>query len=87
MIYKELCDADTFFDWKMLDIKSVKSCICGSVAIGIICMLCNKSFDSSLWRMISSVLISVVVYVGILIVMKNSIVHHFVRAIVKKRKD
>lgn len=77
----------TFFDWKMLDIKSVKSCICGSVAIGIICMLCNKSFDSSLWRMISSVLISVVVYVGILIVMKNSIVHHFVRAIVKKRKD
>lgn len=77
----------TFFDWKMLDIKSVKSCIYGSVAIGIICMLCNKSFDSSLWRMISSVLISVVVYVGILIVMKNSIVHHFVRAIVKKRKD
>ena len=77
----------TFFDWKMLDIKSVESCLCGSVAIGIICILCNQYFDSSLWRMISASLISVVVYAGILIVMKNPTVHDYICAIAKKRKD
>lgn len=77
----------TFFNWKMLDIESVESCLCGSVAIGIICILCNQYFDSSLWRMISASLISVVVYAVILIVMKNPTVHDFICAIAKKRKD
>lgn len=77
----------TFFDWKMLDIKSVESCLCGSVAIGIICILCNQYFDRSLWRMISASLISVMVYAGILIVMKNPTVHDYICATAKKRKD
>lgn len=77
----------TFFSWKMLDIKSVESCLCGSVAIGIICILCNQYFDRSLWRMISASLISVVVYAGILIVTKNPTVHDYICAIAKKRKD
>lgn len=37
--------------------------------------------------MISASLISVVVYAGILIVMKNPTVHDYICAIAKKRKD
>ena len=47
-------------------------------------MICNRSFDSSLWRMISAVLISVVVYAGILILMKNPYAQDAIEIIKKK---
>lgn len=66
----------SFFNWRLLEVKPIISCICGSIAIGVICMICNRIFDGSLWRMIGAVLISIVVYVGILILMKNPFVHY-----------
>lgn len=67
----QICFSKPFFDWRTLEIKSVISCICGSFAIAVVCMICNRSFDSSLLKMISAVSISVVVYVCVLILMKN----------------
>ena len=40
-------------------------------------MICNRSFDSSLLKMISTVLISAVVYMCTLIVMKNPYAQEF----------
>ena len=73
-----------FFNWRTLEIKPVMSCVCGSVAIGVICMICNWNFDSSLLRMISAVLISVVIYAGILIFMKNPYAQDTIEIIKKK---
>lgn len=61
----------TFFDWKTLEIKSMLSCMCGSIAIGLICIICNWCFDSGLFKMIITVLISAGIYGLILIFMKN----------------
>ena len=47
-------------------------------------MICNRSFDSSLLRMIIAVLISVVVYAGILIFMKNPYAQDTIEIIKKK---
>ena len=76
-----------FFDWRKLDIKPVISCVCGSNMIGVVCMICNRSFDSSLLKMISTVLISAVVYMCTLIVMKNPYAQEFVWIIVGKTKN
>ena len=76
-----------FFNWRTLKIKPIISCMCGSVAVGLICMVCNWSFDTSLFRMISAVLISVVVYVGILILMKNPYAKDAVEIIKKKVRE
>ena len=73
-----------FFNWRILEIKPVMSCVCGSVVIGVICMICNRSFDSSLLRIINAVLISVVVYAGILIFMKNPYAQDAIEIIKKK---
>lgn len=73
-----------FFNWRTLEIKPVMSCVCGSVAIGVICMICNRNFDSSLLRMISAALISVVIYAGILIFMKNPYAQDTIEIIKKK---
>ena len=84
----KLCNTDTFskpfFNWRTLEIKPVMSCVCGSVAIGVICMICNRNFDSSLLRMISAALISVVIYAGILIFMKNPYAQDTIEIIKKK---
>lgn len=73
-----------FFDWRMLEIKPIVSCICGSIMIGAICTICNRSIESSLLKMIIAVFISGIVYMGILIFMKNPCVQDFI-VIVKKK--
>ena len=60
-----------FFDWRTLKLKPLVSCICGSVFIGIICLLCNGFFHSSLMKMACAVALSALVYVVTLIVMRN----------------
>ena len=52
--------------------------------IHFICMICNRSFDSSLWRMISAALVSVVVYAVILLLMKNPYAQDAIEIIKKK---
>ena len=47
-------------------------------------MICNQGFDSSLLKMINAVLISVVVYAGILIFMKNPYAQDTIEIIKKK---
>ena len=73
-----------FFNWRTLEIKTVMSCVCGSAVIGVICVICNRSINSSLWRMISAVLISIVVYAGILILMKNPYAKNTIETIKKE---
>lgn len=73
-----------FFNWRTLKIKPIISCVYGSAAIGIICMICNQIFESSLLKMISAVLISVMVYAGILIFMKNLYVLEIIEMMKKK---
>lgn len=74
----------SFFDWRALNIKPVISCICGSAMIVVVCTICNKSFNSSLLKMISAVLISTVVYMGVLLLMKNPYAQDLMHTIIKK---
>lgn len=68
----QMCFSKPFFDWKTLDLKSTISCVCGSILIGVVCMLCNYFCHSALTKMICAVLISGLVYVATLIIMRNS---------------
>lgn len=73
-----------FFNWRMLEIKPVMSCVYGSAAIGVICRICNQNFDSSLLKMVSAILISTAVYIEILILMKNSYAQDVIEIIKRK---
>lgn len=59
------------FDWKTLSLRPSFSCLCGSALIGVICVVCNHLFHTSVSRMVSAIIISVIAYVGTLIIMKN----------------
>ena len=73
-----------FFVWRTLEWKTIVSCICGSVFIGIICLLCNGFFRGGLMKMVCAVALSALVYGITLIVMRNPYVMSIV--IVVKNK-
>lgn len=75
-----------FFDWRTLELKPIVSCICGSAFIGIICLLCNSFFHSSLMKMACAVAFSALVYVMTLIVMRNPYAVAAVDVIKKKMR-
>ena len=74
----------SFFDWRTLEFRPIVSCICGSVFIGIICLLCNGFFRGSLMKMFCAVALSALVYVITLIVMKNPYVLGIVNVVKNK---
>lgn len=53
--------------------KNIISSIIGCVGIIIVCLLCDWSWDSLIWRMIFSVILSVVIYAVILVLLRNEI--------------
>lgn len=61
------------FNWKSLDIKSVKFNIIGAVGIAIVCMLSNLSFYDRVIRLLIAVPISAVIYFLILLIGKNDL--------------
>lgn len=60
-----------YFHWKMIDFHSSWSCVIGSIFVAIICVACNFIFKTSLSKMISAVIISIITYGLVLLVMKN----------------
>lgn len=77
-----------FFNWRTLTLKPIISCLVGSIMIALICIICNLSFDSSLWKMSIATLISIIVYAYVLLVMENPHAHHIVKIIKRKfRKE
>lgn len=75
-----------FFDWKKLELRPNVSCICGSIFIGIICILCNCFINGYLLRMACAVLLSTLVYGITLIVLKNPCTLAIIDSIVKKNR-
>lgn len=75
-----------FFDWKKLELRTNVSCICGSIFIGIICVLCNCFINGYLMKMTCAILLSTLVYGITLIVLKNPCVLAIIDSIVKKNR-
>lgn len=53
--------------------KNLLESIIGCVGIVLVCLLCNWSFQSLIWKTVFSVLLSVIMYSAILVLLKNSI--------------
>lgn len=64
--------------------KNIFSCIIGSICVIIICLITNRIFQSNLLCLAVSMLISILFYVLILIIMKNSILKDLFNRICKK---
>lgn len=56
-----------------INIVDFKSIFIGCLGIGLICCLVNHMINSFIWRIFSSIIVSVVVYFGITCLLKNAI--------------
>ena len=65
--------AKELFDWKRLDIKSVKSNLIGAVGIAMVCIIANLNFCDKVIKLFVAVPISAVVYFSILLIGKNDL--------------
>ena len=65
-------------------LKNLLDSIIGCVGIVIVCLLCNVSFSSLIFRTILSVVFSIITYGAILILLKNKTVYSMLGRLLKK---
>lgn len=53
--------------------RNVFEIICGCIGIVIVCLICNMIWSSLIFKTVFSIVLSIIVYVSILLVMKNEI--------------
>lgn len=73
-----------FFDWRILNFKPILSCVFGSAIIGLICTICNLTFDEPSVKMIAAVSISIIAYMIVLVYYKNPYAEYFIEVLKKK---
>lgn len=72
--FLQLLFSKPFFDYKKARIKESISCVVGTIGVIAVCIICNNIFESAIIRMGITIVISCLVYIFVLIIMKNKIV-------------
>ena len=67
------------------DFKHINSVILAGITVIIVCILCKFLIKNAIIQLISAVIISALVYCGVLIVLKNDILVSLINEVLKKK--
>lgn len=75
-----------YFDWNSLNLKNSISCVVGTIAVLLVCIISNNIIETTFSRIIICVFCASITYVFVLLVLKNEFVLEVINGIKLKLK-